>query len=123
MELERVRGLADTDELTGLLNRRGWNRLLDLEQARFRRVDDAAAVLVLVVDNLMGVNGRQGHHTEDELLQTTARTVTAATRDTDIVARRGGDEYGFLTIGTNSDHTDGLVTRLHRALDDAGIAV
>ena len=116
-DVERARSLADTDELTGLLNRRGWSRFLELEGARYRRFGDPAGIVILDVDNLKQVNDTQGHHEGDRMLRETARILQQNTRAVDIVARLGGDEFGVITVGAVGDDIAALIRRLRRAFD------
>ncbi|MEX1178946.1 MAG: sensor domain-containing diguanylate cyclase [Nitriliruptor sp.] len=121
-EIERVELLAATDALTGLHNRRGWDRFLALEEARYRRFGDAGAVLVFDLDELKPVNDIEGHAAGDELLRATAHTLRDHARDTDFLARLGGDEFGLLAARTRSERIGDLVERLRAALDGAGVA-
>jgi diguanylate cyclase (GGDEF)-like protein len=122
-DVERARSLADTDELTGLLNRRGWTRLLDLEEARYQRFGDPAGVVIIDLDNLKGINDMQGHHEGDQVLRETALVLRNSTSATDIVARLGGDEFGILAVGATNDHTATLIRRLRQAFDEAHLKV
>ncbi|WP_373696086.1 sensor domain-containing diguanylate cyclase [Actinomycetospora aurantiaca] len=118
-ELERAVSDAETDQLTGLLNRRGWTRWLEREEERFRRFGDPACVLMMDLDGLKQVNDTQGHEAGDRYLQRTAETLRRATRHGDPLARLGGDEFAMVaTIGP--DDAGPLVARLQRVLDDAG---
>ncbi|MDL5158689.1 sensor domain-containing diguanylate cyclase [Actinomycetospora termitidis] len=118
-ELERAVSDAETDQLTGLLNRRGWTRWLEREEERFRRFGDPACVLMMDLDGLKEVNDTQGHDAGDRFLQRTAETLRAATRHGDPLARLGGDEFAMVaTVGP--DDAGPLVARLQRVLDDAG---
>lgn len=122
-EVERARSLADVDELTGLLNRRGWNRFLELEEARYRRFGDPAGIVVLDLDHLKQINDIRGHHEGDGILRATAEILRRSTRDADVVARLGGDEFGVITTGVDSDHTAALIGRLRQTFDQAGVSV
>jgi diguanylate cyclase (GGDEF)-like protein len=116
-ELERARievcallEQATTDQLTGLLNRRGF--LLAAEQ-ELRRPQAGQRPLTLVyvdVDGLKALNDEAGHEAGDALLVETAALLRAAFRSTDILARLGGDEFVVLTRGL---HGDGAIIR-HR---------
>lgn len=120
-DVERAHGMADTDELTGLLNRRGWVRFLELEEARYRRFGDPAGVVVLDLDNLKGINDVHGHHEGDRLLRDTARILQTSVRAVDIVARLGGDEFGIIMVGFTDDDTAVLSQRLRTAFERAEV--
>ncbi len=94
--LARERGLARTDSLTGLANRRWFREILEAEVARSRRFRRSLAVAYLDVDDFKIVNDRLGHDTGDQVLRLVAITVTRAVREVDTVARLGGDEFAIL---------------------------
>jgi diguanylate cyclase (GGDEF)-like protein len=97
IERKRAEGqvafLAHHDALTALPNRAMFEELLELALARARRQDLACAVLFLDLDNFKLVNDSLGHAAGDELLVQLAERLREATRDTDLVARQGGDEF------------------------------
>src|SRR3954468_19608540 len=88
--------LAYHDKLTGLPNRQMFEELLTLAIARAKRNDLAVAVLFLDLDDFKLVNDNLGHAAGDELLQQVAERLRASARETDIVARQGGDEFLIL---------------------------
>lgn len=114
---ERLQLEAMTDALTGLLNRRAWDQLLAREEDRCRRYGHAAAVFVVDLDRLKGVNDRQGHAAGDALIVAAAQTLQAVTREFDVVARLGGDEFGIVAVecdAWNARHlSERLTTELH----------
>ncbi|WP_157970548.1 GGDEF domain-containing protein [Nakamurella deserti] len=122
-EAERAWSFAESDELTGLLNRRGWGRLLALEDARFRRFGDPATVIVIDVDDFKTVNDTHGHHVGDRMLQAVAHQLRRTARATDIVARLGGDEFGIIAVGAGRAEAATLVRRLQHALIDTGLQI
>ena len=85
--------LATTDELTQLPNRRMFREQLDLALARARRGGLAVAVLCLDLDRFKEVNDTLGHAYGDRMLVEVAAILRAGARDTDVVARVGGDEF------------------------------
>ena len=99
---ERAEADALLDPLTGLVNRRGWQMLLDREEQRCRRYGTVASVLVVDLDGLKAVNDRSGHAAGDALLQRAARVLREAFRSTDVAARLGGDEFAVLAIETDA---------------------
>ncbi len=88
--------LAYHDKLTGLPNRVLFEETLELSVARAARANLCVAVLYLDVDNFKLVNDSLGHHAGDALLQQLAERLARCTRDTDLVARQGGDEFLLL---------------------------
>lgn len=122
-ELDRTETLAHTDALTGLRNRRGWDRVTELEDARLRRFGDPGAVCVLDLDDLERCNDRYGHDAGDQLLVEVGAALRGAARPGDVLARLGGDEFAVLAAGTLPSGLPPLVDRLREALADAGVAV
>ncbi|HEY2191216.1 MAG TPA: GGDEF domain-containing protein [Actinomycetospora sp.] len=118
-ELERAVSDAETDPLTGLLNRRGWERWLAREEERFRRFGDPASVVMMDLDGLKRVNDTEGHDAGDAYLRRAAETLRSVTRRGDPVARLGGDEFGMV-VTVDPDDVGSLVARLQEALDAGG---
>jgi diguanylate cyclase (GGDEF)-like protein/PAS domain S-box-containing protein len=88
--------LAYHDKLTGLPNRAMFDELLDLTLARARRNDVGVAVIALDLDDFKLVNESLGHEAGDQLLVELADRLKEATRETDLIARPGGDEFLML---------------------------
>jgi len=113
---------ANSDELTGLPNRRGWRTVLDLEEARYAEGGGSGSVIVIDLDRLKVVNDELGHVAGDEHLQLAAVTLDAALRESDFVARLGGDEFGVLVAGpTTPEETQHLIRRIRSAFAAAGV--
>ena len=104
---ERLTYLAYHDSLTGMPNRAMFDELLELSLARARRADRGVAVLALDVDNFKLINDSLGHEVGDHLITQMAARLQEATRDTDLVARPGGDE--FLMLLADLDQTSPVV--------------
>lgn len=118
--LEAATMHAETDALTGVLNRRGWHRRLDDRSAPERK---RPGLLVAVdLDGLKAVNDARGHGAGDELLQTAASALVSALRGSDVVARLGGDEFGVLVTEVDDDTRDVVEARIRAALSAAGVA-
>ena len=93
---EEIRQLSITDELTGLTNRRGFYLLADRALRAARQHGRSCLLAFLDVDALKRVNDEYGHHTGDRLILDFARVLRAALRESDIIARMGGDEFCVL---------------------------
>lgn len=111
---------AETDVLTGLFNRRGWDRLLAAEEARYRTFGHTGSVVILDLDSLKLVNDRYGHEAGDAHIRQAAQAIRETARSGDIAARLGGDEFGILLAGANSARAQRLVDRLEEQLTRAG---
>ena len=98
-ELEEfLRGLTDVDELTGLLNRRGFFVKVDEMRRRARRGDRQVLLMYFDVDGLKRVNDERGHADGDKLLVAAADVLRVAFRERDVVARLGGDEFVAMAL-------------------------
>jgi len=93
---ERIAFLAYHDKLTGLPNRTMFDELLGLALTRARRHDLGVVVVSVDLDDFKLVNDSLGHDAGDELLVQFAQRLGSATRETDLVARPGGDEFLLL---------------------------
>ena len=100
--------LSVTDELTGLNNRRGFMTLAAVQLQCIKRSGNEAFLLFADLDNLKRINDTLGHDAGDWALQTTARILRATVRESDIVARMGGDEFAGLFC-TNPEEASGEV--------------
>ena len=116
----RVAEMAFHDGLTGLANRELFEETLVLAVERARRAETLVAVLYLDLDNFKVVNDTMGHHTGDTLLRETAERLQSCTRETDLVARQGGDEFLILLADLQPDQADdtirGVARRVHEAM-------
>ena len=98
--LSRAMLLSETDELTGLLNRRGFAIAADRLLAQAARYNRGSTILMIDSDNLKPVNDGHGHEAGNRLLKQLAKTIRAEVRDTDVPARYGGDEFIVLLSET-----------------------
>jgi diguanylate cyclase (GGDEF)-like protein len=114
--LRRERQSALTDPLTGILNRRGLEGLLDdaLPRAQERRLP--LSVLVLDCDDFKEINDRAGHEFGDTLLREVADVLAASVPATAAVARLGGDEFLVVLPGADADAAEGLATEIREVL-------
>ncbi|MGN6869767.1 MAG: putative bifunctional diguanylate cyclase/phosphodiesterase [Solirubrobacteraceae bacterium] len=93
---ERLRHMADHDQLTGLFNRRRFDEELKRELARAGRYAEHSAVLSIDIDNFKGINDSAGHAAGDAVLCHVAGVLDHRSRASDVVARLGGDEFAVL---------------------------
>ena len=114
--------LATTDELTQLPNRRMFGEQLDLALARARRGGLAVAVLCVDLDRFKEINDTLGHAYGDRMLVEVANRLRTGARDTDVVARVGGDEFlillADLDVQSAPELADTVIERIRDLLAD-----
>lgn len=110
-----------TDELTGLYNRRGLTLLMGQEIRRANRLRKGLPVVYLDLDNLKGINDQHGHHEGDRALVEIASTLKDVFRDSDIVARIGGDEFVIIPTDDN-DEGRVMISRLRVVIEERAVS-
>ena len=108
----RLRYLADHDPLTGLLNRRRFEEELAERVAQASRYGGGGAVLLLDIDNFKDVNDSLGHHAGDAVIKSIAELLREDLRDTDVLARLGGDELAVLLPYAGTEEARGVAGKL-----------
>jgi diguanylate cyclase (GGDEF)-like protein/putative nucleotidyltransferase with HDIG domain len=111
----RISNAAQTDPLTGLLNRRALEEMLDIELERATRAGRPLSVIVGDLDSFAAVNERYGHAAGDSALQLVARDCLKWKRRIDQVARIGGEEFALLLPETDERGAFIVAERLRRA--------
>lgn len=125
LALQVLRRLADSDPLTGVLNRRSFRDSLDLEWARFRRAGHRYAVATVDLDTFKEVNDSRGHEFGDRVLKEVVGYLRRMVRTQDVIGRIGGDEFAVLMPDTVLAAALASVERLRAGIallkvDDAG---
>jgi len=106
-------GAASEDPLTGLLNRRGLETAVQrLPVDQSRRAIPAHALLFIDLDRFKEINDQFGHTAGDHVLREFAHRLRAAVRETDVVARVGGDEFVVILINTDPEASGALADRI-----------
>ena len=113
---EETRRLSLTDGMTGLWNRRQFDLRIEQELSRAVRFAEPFSVLFCDLDDLKPINDTYGHQAGDTVLIETARRLTDATREVDIVARFGGDEFTLLLPKTALAGALRLAAKIHAAV-------
>lgn len=119
MELTRM---ATLDPLTGLYNRREFERRMQEELLRSNRFTRLLSVLMLDIDHFKNVNDTYGHQTGDFVLKRLAGILTEQLRQTDTPARYGGEEFIILLPETGRDRAMLVAERIRRSIADSSIA-
>jgi diguanylate cyclase (GGDEF)-like protein len=109
--------LAITDFLTGLFNRRQFDKVLQQEWGRMKRYGSQFALLLLDIDHFKQVNDRFGHQAGDEVLRKIAEILRAEVRVEDVVARFGGEEFAIIALNVHSKRARDLADRLRETVE------
>ncbi len=109
---EKLHALSITDELTGLFNRRGFHTFAEHQLKLSKRLKKGLYMLYADLDNMKYINDTFGHQEGDMVLIETANILKECFRDSDVIARIGGDEFAIIPIGTAEDNVEIIVTRL-----------
>jgi len=94
--INRLNRMAVTDPMTGLFNRRRFNRALQDEIERAQRFADPVTLLILDIDKFKSINDTYGHAAGDEVIKGVADVLREVTRSVDVVSRIGGEEFSVI---------------------------
>ncbi len=108
----RLRAEVETDELTGIGNRRRASKALAQASARARRSGEEYAILLMDLDKFKNVNDKLGHETGDEVLRSFSRAIEQVIRGYDVTARWGGEEFLIVCPATGQSGAESLANRL-----------
>jgi diguanylate cyclase (GGDEF)-like protein/PAS domain S-box-containing protein len=119
---ERMKGLAETDALTGLANRRSFDEGLLREFDAARQTGRPLSVLLIDVDRFKAYNDRYGHLEGDTCLKAVAGAIAAAARRSgDVAARFGGEEFAVLLPDTDSETAIKIAEKVRSSIRDLGM--
>jgi len=124
--IERARQFASearTDHLTGLANRREFERVMEREVALADRHDRRLSLMMIDLDNLKRINDKLGHSAGDGALKLVAQQLQRVVRASDVCARLGGDEFGVAMPETDIDRARDVAIRLRRAVEHAALSM
>jgi len=107
---------AFTDHLTGLANRRRFERQLEREVARMQRFAHPFSLLMIDIDSFKNLNDTFGHDAGDEAIRRLSRVLREGTRGIDLAARIGGEEFGVLLVETSKPGGFEVAERLRTAI-------
>lgn len=110
--VQRISDLASTDALTGLLNLRSFEEILQQEHRKAERFGRPYTVIVVDVDNLAHINETMGHEAGSQVLGAVAAAITRSIRNSDVAARLGGDEFVVLLTEADSAMGGAIATRI-----------
>jgi len=107
---------AFTDHLTGLANRRRFERQLEREVGRMSRFGHAFSVLMLDIDSFKNLNDSFGHDAGDEAIRRISKVLREGTRGIDLAARIGGEEFAIILVETSKQGALEVAERLRAAI-------
>lgn len=116
--LDSCEEAAFTDHLSGLANRRRFERQLDREVARTRRYKRAFSLAIVDIDHFKIINDTYGHEAGDQVIQLVAKTLQEGTRGIDLAARIGGDEFGLIFSETALESACQVADRLWKTIKE-----
>jgi len=114
---EELRALSFVDDLTGLYNRRGFLTLAELQLKIANRTKDKMLLFFIDLDDMKWINDTLGHLEGDRALREVATILKETFRESDIIARIGGDEFVVLSIEKTGNNTELLTTRLQEHIE------
>ena len=109
---------ATIDDLSGLLNRRGFNERLGLELRRATRSGQSLALIVGDLDRFKEINDRFGHPAGDEALRRGSEMLLRCARESDVVARLGGEEFAIVLPHTTPPGALAMAERIRKTIRD-----
>jgi diguanylate cyclase (GGDEF)-like protein len=112
---------AFTDHLTGLANRRRFERQLEREVGRVQRFERPFTLLMIDIDSFKSVNDSFGHDAGDEAIRRISKVLSEGTRGIDLAARIGGEEFAVLLVETNKEGGSEVAERLRTAIKSLDI--
>ncbi len=115
---EVLKTLSLKDDLTGLLNRRGFFTLAEQALKTAERMGSEMILIFGDLDNLKGINDTFGHKEGDQALVNTSQVLKETFRESDIIARIGGDEFAILAMNSHETSSEKLIQRFEQVLND-----
>jgi diguanylate cyclase (GGDEF)-like protein len=109
---QRISDLSSTDALTGLLNLRAFEEVLQQEHRKAERFGRSYTVLVVDIDNLAQVNEMLGHDAGSQILGAVASAIARSIRNSDVAARLGGDEFVVLLVEADAGTGAAIAQRI-----------
>jgi len=120
-QAQKLRALAERDELTGVNNRRNLMALFARELDRSRRYGSVLSVLMVDIDFFKSFNDNYGHQAGDDVLRTIAQVLVSASREIDIIGRYGGEEFVALLPETTLEQAVVYAERLRSRVELRGL--
>ncbi len=122
-ELDRTRREARTDALSGIGNRKAFDERLQYMLSTFNRQKTPFALVLADVDHFKWINDTHGHSAGDQVVTHIGDMLQQCVRDTDFVARFGGDEFALLLSGIEAKMATDIAERIRRKIESSNFSV
>ncbi len=115
--LMQIKFLSETDDLTGVLNMRAFSGVAERIFRQAARYVRPVSVVMIDSDSLKNINDTYGHETGNRMLKLTVQRIEEELRETDVVARYGGDEFVVMLPETSCSGATGVANRIRRSIE------
>ena len=116
--IKQLESLSVTDELTQLLNRRGFLQQFQFSLSISRRNNTGGSLMILDLDKFKQINDTYGHLAGDEVLKNVGIAISTVVRESDIVGRIGGDEFSILMPGASPVTVTKRISQIRSAISE-----
>jgi len=120
VRVQKERLQAQTDTLTEIPNRLGYEQRISQEYARWKRFNNPLTLVVWDIDHFKRINDDYGHIAGDKALKTIAKLLSLKIRETDYFARYGGEEFVLIMPGANKDAAKDVAEKLREVVEESG---
>jgi diguanylate cyclase (GGDEF)-like protein len=120
---EELKRLSETDELTGIFNRRAFLEALEQELQSYNETQRNLSCLMIDIDHFKEINDQVGHLSGDEVITQVARICQKQIRGSDYIGRLGGEEFGIVLSNTNAIQAYDIAERIRQSIESAPCSV
>jgi diguanylate cyclase (GGDEF)-like protein/PAS domain S-box-containing protein len=115
---QNLEKMASSDPLTSLFNRRRFSEFLEHEVDRTKRYKSALSIIMLDIDHFKAINDRFGHQEGDGVLQALSTRLKDVIRESDIIARWGGEEFMILAVNTDLQNAQTIAEKIRADIEN-----
>tara|TARA_Y100001960_G_scaffold142540_1_gene150920 strand:+ start:199 stop:1263 length:1065 start_codon:yes stop_codon:yes gene_type:complete len=116
---KRLKELSETDELTGVLNRRAFLTSLDKAMSSHLRPSQTLSCIMIDIDHFKEINDQVGHFSGDQVIHHVAKICQRAIRGSDFIGRLGGEEFAVILVNTSAIQAYDVAERIREAIQNA----